>query len=180
MSGQPEFEPEVIRAAQNGEELAIRLLYRAYTPRLRGVLSRVTGRDGDLTEDLVQDTWIEALRVLGNYRGEAAFGTWLVAIGIRLAWSHHRRHHRRTRLLAAAPPPPHASDPPGFEQADLEQALAALPFTQRMVVTLQGIHGYSHHEVAAMLGITESSSRSALTRARATLRQHYSTGRSDG
>jgi RNA polymerase sigma-70 factor (ECF subfamily) len=78
----------VLRAAA-GEREAFDALLLEHRPKLRGVIRRMVGHPED-TDELVQDSILRAWESIKSYRGDAAFGTWLCAIGLRQAIDHLR------------------------------------------------------------------------------------------
>ena len=153
---------------QQGDERAFRELYGRHTPRLFQFVLRVMGEEHD-AEDVVQETWIRATEKLGEFRWEAAFGTWLTGIGLNVARGVLRKRGRWVELDGAAEPwRPPASD---AERIDLERALALLPAGYRTVLLLHDLEGYKHEEIGRMLGIAAGTSKSQLFNARRALRQ---------
>ncbi len=122
-------------------------------------------------EDVVQETWVQATRRLGQFRWESRFGTWLTAIALNQAREVLRRRQRRREpemidsLEVPVPPASHA------DRMDLESAIAALPDGYRAVLVLHDVEGFKHHEIAETLGISPGTSKSQLSGARRTLRR---------
>jgi RNA polymerase sigma factor (sigma-70 family) len=122
---------------------------------------RLTG-DDHAAEDLVQEALCRVLRQWQTFRGEAAFRTWLLSIVVNVD------RDRRRRLRLAEPigpehePPTRAASPPELAVAeelhqDLQRAIDRLPERQREVALLIWGEGLGAADVAAVLGITESS-----------------------
>lgn len=149
----------------SGED-AFRTLYRAHTPALYALALRLTAHDKTEAEDLVQETWVRAVRKMSTFRGESALRSWLCGVLINV-----RRERTRTawRMVDAPDiePVAAANDDAAF---DLERAVAALPVGARDVFVLHDVYGYAHREIAEMLGVVEGTSKSQLARARALLR----------
>jgi RNA polymerase sigma factor (sigma-70 family) len=161
-------EAELIGAVQRGDdERAFRELYRQHTPAMYAMALRLLARNAADAEDAIQEAWLRAVRGLGGFRGDSTLRTWLVGIAVRCALEIGRRRRR---------PVDRAGDdaivrPPDLERLDLEAALAALADGYREIVVLHDVHGYTHGEIAGLLGIDEGTSRSQLSRARQTLRR---------
>jgi RNA polymerase sigma-70 factor, ECF subfamily len=159
----------LIRRFLDGDEAAFRDLYLRHTPRLKMTVRRLLGFRQQEMGDVVQDTWLAACRGMHAYRNDAPFSAWLTSIGARATYAALTRLTSRdtdpaTDDLAA----PERDDP---ESAiDLERALDGLPDTQRVVVVLHDIEGFTHHEIAEQLGIAAGTSKATLFRARRTLR----------
>ena len=125
----------------------------------------------ELADEATQDVFVRAWTKLGSFRGDAQFSTWLhrlaVHVLIRRAQTARRRERRDTTLPLGLEAP-RTSDP--HTRLDLDSAMASLDHVLRQVVVLHDMEGYSHEEIAALLGIGISASRMRLSRARAVLR----------
>jgi RNA polymerase sigma-70 factor, ECF subfamily len=149
-----------------GED-AFRALYRAHTPSLYALAMRLTGGDQGEAEDLVQESWGRALLALPSFRGQSQLRSWLCGLLVNV----RRGRMRADWRMVDAPdiePLTDAGDP--GDALDLERALGSLPEGARDVFVLHDMHGYTHREIAGMLGIVEGTSKSQLTRARTLLR----------
>jgi RNA polymerase sigma-70 factor (ECF subfamily) len=161
-------------------EAEFRRLYAAHAPRLYLWLLRLCGGREAEAEDLMQETWLRAAAKLAEFRWESALSTWLGGIG----WNAYREASRRSprRILAAAPektgPEPIAASDRGEPAAhvDLERALRDLPDGYREVFVLHDVEGYTHDEIAQLLGIAPGTSKSQLARAREWLRRRLGSG----
>jgi RNA polymerase sigma-70 factor, ECF subfamily len=163
-------EVSVIERAQKGEVAAFEELYRQHVGRIYGLCLRML-RQPDRAEDCTQQTFINAWQSLRSFQVRSAFGTWLhrIAVNVVLAQRPHT-------VQGMAP-----SDTVDVEQgwvldtpvevSELEAAIASLPAGARDVLVLSGIYGYSHAEVASMLGIAEGTCKAQLHRARLLLRK---------
>jgi RNA polymerase sigma-70 factor, ECF subfamily len=134
------------------------------------VLCRLAGRSSDAS-DLMQETWLRAVRHLGLFRGQSAFRTWLTGIALNCYREWRRRHARElpAMTLDARAAPDSASD----EVVAVHVALAALTAEHREVIVLHDIEGYTHDEIAATLEIEAGTSKSRLSRARRTFRDRW-------
>jgi DNA-directed RNA polymerase specialized sigma24 family protein len=151
-----------------GDEAAFRQLYQRHTPRLFQFVLRVLGGAEHDAEDVVQETWIRATQKLGEFRWEAAFGTWLTGIGLNVSRSLLRRNGRWDAGEVPEQWCPPATD---GERIDLERALALLPAGYRVVLLLHDVEGYTHEEIGERLGVVPGTSKSQLSHARRALRQ---------
>ena len=125
-----------------------------------------------LAEDVLQETFVEVLRKLHTFRGEAGVGFWIRRIAVNKCLMYLRSgwHSRRvdTETIESLCPP--AQTPQAEHQVALERALATLPDTSRTVVWLHDVEGYTHKEIGAMMDRTTSFSKSQLARAHKRLR----------
>lgn len=177
----PLSDAALVTAARGGDMRAFERLYRLHSSRVMGVCLRMTRRR-DVAEDCVQQTFIRAWRNLAAFEGRSAFGTWLHRIAVNEVLTYARNHGTRVEAsdvniddaageeaaieLAVGPNALDAGD-----VMDVEQALATLPEGARHVVVLQAVYGYSHEEVADMLGIAVGTCKAQLHRGRRLLRE---------
>jgi RNA polymerase sigma-70 factor (ECF subfamily) len=158
----------LVARARSGAFDAFETLYQRHARRIFGLCLRMTGDPGT-AEDLTQDTFVRAWRRLGEFRGDAGFGTWLWRIAVRVALEHGRSRRRRLAREQLAPGPVGPS--PVSAALDLERAIRTLPDGARSVFVLHDVEGRAHDEVARLLGITAGTSKSQLHRARRLLRE---------
>lgn len=159
-------EQRTLDAVRDGDEAAFREVYRLYTPRLLASVSRLLGPRRAEAEDVVQETWLRAVRGLRTFRGESSFSTWLIGIGIRCALEALRRDRPQTH----DDEPSSASATPDAA-IDLERGLRALADGYRAVLLLHDVEGCTHAEIASLLGIEPGTSKSQLFHARRALRE---------
>lgn len=152
------------------DEEAFRSLYRSHTPRLYRIAYRLLRGDPQTAEELIQNVWIRAVGRLPDFRWDSSLRTWLTGILINCVREAERE---RQPLRAVTQQPLEASmDPPaGPERIDLERAVAGLPDGYREILVLHDIEGYSHREIAGLLGINEGTSKSQLSQARHAVRR---------
>lgn len=175
-----EVPAEVIRAARAGDIRAYEAIYRSCQRPVHSLIRRLIGRPA-IADELLQETFVEILRNLQTYTGEGAFGGWVRTIAVNKCLMYLRSpwHRSLARLDsdegaesvvslrdAAAGPEAQAQ-----VSADLERALATLPALTRTVVWLHDVEGYTHAEIARLLGRTTSFSKSQLARAHQRLRE---------
>lgn len=167
-------ETELIDRARRGDPAAERALYDANVDRVFRLAYRMTG-ESHLAEDLVQDTFVRAFDRLGDFRGEAAFSTWLHSVAVSVILNAMRKVKRirsRERDLEAAA---HVGSPPSGTEPDvadrIAEAMDELSEDYRIVVAMHDLEGYTHEEIGAALGVATGTSKARLSRARARLRE---------
>jgi len=164
-------EQELIRRAAQGDEAAVRELYRLHAPRVYAVTRRLAGCDA-LAEDYAQEAWVRALRALPGFRGDARFSTWIHRIAVNAAL--HGRRWRERRVRHEIPLPmalPTYGRAEGTElRLTLAHAVDQLPEGMRRVLILHDVEGYTHEEIGETLGVAAGTSKSQLFKARARLR----------
>jgi RNA polymerase sigma-70 factor (ECF subfamily) len=149
------------------DEAAFRALYRVHSAAMYGLLLRLTGGRTAEAEDALQETWLRAVERLPGFRWESSLRTWLCGIAVRVAMEHARKNPS----TGLEPPEPDTAAPSRETAADLRDAVAALADGFRQVLVLHDIEGYTHREIAEMLGIEEGTSKSQLFRARRAIRE---------
>jgi RNA polymerase sigma-70 factor (ECF subfamily) len=166
----PIDEVDVIARAAAGDGRAFETLYRQHAPRVYGLCLRLTGGAAQ-AEDCAQEAFIAAWRALPTFAHRSRFSTWLhrIAVNTVLAGRRRRDADARTRDEEPAPEPTRGD---GAEASlDFERAIARLPRGARDVFVLAALYGYSHEEVAELLGIAVGTSKAHLHRARQLLAQ---------
>jgi RNA polymerase sigma-70 factor (ECF subfamily) len=175
--------PDVLVArARAGDLEALEALYRAFETPVYNLALRMLGTAED-AEDVLQETFLEVMRSLRGYRGDGHLWAWVRRIAASKALMRIRRDQVRAAevldeegIAAASPPGP--AGPAGAIPAriDLERALERLSRTSRAVVWLHDVEGYTHEEIAELMGKTVSFSKSQLARAHARLRRMLEPG----
>ncbi len=147
-------------------------LVRRHQSAVRRFLRHLTGGDAALADDLAQETFLQAHRTLAQFRGDAAFTTWLFGIAHNY-WRNARRRQRTVPLepghlaaLGTSPSPAAASD----LKSDLGQALASLAPDERTALHLCYQEGFSHSEIAALLDWPLGTVKTHLNRSKEKLR----------
>lgn len=149
------------------DEVAFVELYRACTPYLLLLSRRLLGGAAD-AEDAIQETWIRAIRALPAFRWDSSLRTWLAGIAINCSRELLRRRAKSRSVNAAGEAETDAVPLSGASGVEL--LLRALPEGCREVLVLHDLEGYTHEEIAALLGIDAGTSKSQLSRARSRLR----------
>ena len=167
-------EPELIARVVAGDRLAARELYDAHAERVFRLAFRLTG-ESELARELTQETFIRAFAQLGRFRGESALSTWLHRVTISVV-SNAMRKVRRFRaretdldeagLMAVEG---RAADPDLRDK--LHRAIDELPEIYRTTFVMHDVEGYTHEEIANVLGVAEGTCKSRLSVARAQLRE---------
>jgi len=171
------IDPGIVKRAARGDVRAHDIIYRAFATPVYSICLRFTKVPAH-AEDLVQETFIEVMRSISRFRGEAALGSWIRRIAVtkslmflRSAWT------KRCQSLAddwhdntEGRPDSHGISSHPDDAIDLDSALANLPDVARAVVWLHDVEGFTHKEIATLMGKTESFSKSQLSRAYQKLR----------
>lgn len=159
----------VLARARSGDAAALEALFRAFEAPVYNLARRICRTTED-AEDVVQETFFEVCRSIRNYRGDGSIWGWIRSITASKALMRLRRNkYRDTDELDDQVTPMRREDT-GLRM-DLEAALERLGETSRAVVWLHDVEGYTHEEIAGMMGKTVSFSKSQLARAHARLRR---------
>lgn len=151
--------------AAGGDTAAFGRLYFRHAARVHALARRLLGPAD--AEDGAQEVFVRAWQRLGQFRGEAAFSTWLhrLAVNVLLReMEKGRRHSSDDAALEALVHVPKEGD------IDLERALTTLAPGIREVVVLHDMESYTHAEIGELLGIGQSASKMRLHRGRSALR----------
>jgi RNA polymerase sigma-70 factor (ECF subfamily) len=167
-------ERELIARVVAGDRLAARELYDAHAPRVFRLAFRLTG-ESELARELTQETFIRAFAQLGRFRGESALSTWLHRVTISVVSNAMRKVKRfRARETDLDQATSMAAEPRRAEpdlRDKLHRAIDELPEIYRTTLVMHDVEGYTHEEIASVLGVAEGTCKSRLSVARAQLRE---------
>ena len=175
-------DPALVARAVDGDAAAWRTIYTATRDRLFGLLLHHIG-NRDEALDVLQDTYVSAVKGIARYRGEGSLEAWLSGIALRRARDWKRRLLGRMKSTDTLE---HPADAGGVPEPDhelgrrLRNALAALPERQRAAVLLHEHLGYSFREVGSILGISEATARVHAFRGREALRERLAPAEETG
>ena len=163
--------------AARGDRRAFERLYRTHADRVFSLCLRMVG-DRGRAEELTQDAFVRCWEKLEQFRGDSAFGTWLHRLAVNVVLNDRQTERRRRDrhddgvedVDSLAFGDVRASNAPGLS-IDLEQAIAGLPKGARRVFVLHDVQGYTHEEIAEILGVTAGGCKAQLHRARMLLRE---------
>jgi RNA polymerase sigma-70 factor, ECF subfamily len=171
-------DPPLAAAYQPGSLEDFDRLYRDnYAPVLRMLVGVL--RDRPAAEECTQDAFVRALRAWPKWRPDAPAEAWLHRIALNVAISYRRREGLRTlaQVLSrfGSSRATTGADDPG-ESSELLTALRRLPPRQSAVLVLRFNHGYSNRDIAAALGVAESTIASRLAAAKLGLHRQLEAG----
>lgn len=179
-----ETEKDLVTAARNKDEAAIRSIVRAHNRMLFRMARSILASD-DEAEDAVQAAYVRAFTGLSAFRGEARLGTWLGRIVINEALGRVRRERPTLSIdavetlcaaeviafpMTGAPPDPERSMAQHQVRRILERAIDELPEPFRLVLVARLVEGMSVEDTAELLGLRPETVKTRLFRARALLR----------
>lgn len=165
---------ELIHRCRAGDQEAHFRLYKLYSKAMYNVGYRITGNEED-AEDVLQEAFISAFKNLNHYRGDSSFGSWVKKIVINKAINLLKKRkwelmpeHEEFDVPAEEPEQEYR---PELQVDTVRKAILQLPGGYRSVLSMYLLEGYDHQEIAEIMGITESTSKSQLNRAKSKLRE---------
>ncbi len=165
---------ELLRGCIENNAKVQKLFFERFAPKMFGVCLRYASCKEE-AEDMLQDGFVRVFNNLSSYRNEGSLEGWIrriiVHVAIRFKQSQKLQFKEHTYLentteVAASPEILNQLD-----QSEMLSLVQTLPEGYRMIFNLHAIEGYSHGEIAQLLDIQESTSRSQLAKARKWLLQ---------
>ncbi len=159
---------QLIRACQQNDRTAQRLMVEQYSPLLYSISLRYAP-DASFAKDILQEGLIRVFKNIHQFDpAKGKLKSWLCKIIINAALTHYKKLRYDTEVYGLDAPD-HVEIPDVYAQLGAEELMkliGQLPEGYRLVFNLSIIEGYSHKEIAELLNIKEASSRSQLQRAR--------------
>ncbi|MBI1227044.1 MAG: sigma-70 family RNA polymerase sigma factor [Bacteroidetes bacterium] len=174
-------EIELVQLCRNGDEQAQRQLYSRYVGAMFHTVLRLTANRED-AEDLTQEVFIKVFEKLDSFRGESTVGAWIKRVAVNTTLNFLRQANRLKMVAVESQNLPPEAEPEVDETAwandirRIHEAMGELPDGCRLVFNLHLLEGYRHQDVAQMLGITESTSKTQYMRAKRILREKLMVG----
>lgn len=172
-----EAESALIDLCLKGNRTAQHRMYSMYCDAMYNVCYRMTGSEMQ-AEDALQESFIDVFKNLSGFRGESSLGAWIKRIVInhclnqlkqrRIVFEEIKEQYAETVWEDSGD---YDEEAQSYEVHRVKNAIMMLPDGYRQVLTLYLIEGYDHSEIAEILGIQESGSKSQYSRARAKLRE---------
>lgn len=158
-----------------GERQAQYEIYQLYSKAMFNTAYRITGNNMD-AEDVLQESFVNAFRNLRSSKGTAAFGSWLKRIVVNNAINLVKKRRLDFESVDDRPDVDMLTDKIedsdfSYEVSLVKEGIAKLPDGYRVVITLYLLEGFDHKEIAEVLGVTESTSKSRYNRAKKKLRE---------
>ncbi len=166
-------EHDLIKSCRQGDRNAQRDLYDFYSAKMYAVCYRYVKNSME-AEDVMVTAFMKVFDHLGQFKGEGSFEGWIRRIMVNEALTHLRKSRNmylEMDIVHAERQPHYDQHSTQLEAEDLINMIQELPAGYRAVFNMYAIDGYSHKEIAEHLGITESTSKSQLNRARAYLQR---------
>lgn len=181
-----EQDAEMLRRLHDGDRTAMAELYDRYFDRVYSLVFNQVDRNRDVAEDIVQETFLAALKSARGFKGRSSAYTWLCSIAYHKVADHYRRQSReRKRMVSGVDVDTvDVSENPGtqpqpdtlIESAETRQvvneALAKLPWDYRQVLILKYVEELSVQEISQIMDRSPKSIEGLLTRSRKALQTH--------
>jgi RNA polymerase sigma factor (sigma-70 family) len=164
----------LIQMAIQEDEKAFREIYDMLSGKMYSLCVRYTGNTHD-ADDVFQEGLIRLYRNLNKYLGTGSFEGWARRIFVNSCLDHLKTKQKLLYAELSDNIDVPASEISGMErltQSDLIKVIQQLPSGYRLIVNLYLVEGYTHKEISEMLGISEGTSKSQLSRAKAVLQKN--------
>lgn len=164
-----------MEACRTGTRSAQFELYSLYSRAMYNTALRMVGQPGD-AEDLLQNAFTEVFMKIDSFRGESTIGAWIKRIVVNKCINFLKVRRIQFAELSAGHGEPVVDEAPeeSVPKATVERihrAINELPDGYRIVFSLYVLEGYDHEEISQILGISEQTSKSQFSRAKAKLRE---------
>jgi RNA polymerase sigma factor (sigma-70 family) len=159
----------IVERCRNGEKKAFRELYDLYAKSMLNISIRILNNKEE-SEDVLQESFMSAFNNIGNFDGTHSFGAWLKRIVINRSLDVMKK--KKIKLVPieqndfAEEGNEEEEDETVFDTNTIRMNLTKLPDGYRTILSLYLFEDLSHKEIAEMLNITESTSKSQYHRAR--------------
>ncbi len=174
---------EIIESSKDGDPKAQYQLYRLYAKAMYNICMRMLNNREE-AEDLLQESFTDAFMKLGSFRYESSFGAWIKRIVINNCINSIQKKKielvHREREMEPEP----VEDAVDYAEIEMDvrrihRALEELPDGYRVIFSLYALEGYDHTEIAQILGISESTSKSQYLRAKQKIRDILNTNHNE-
>ncbi len=168
-----EIHSKLIKTARKGDQQSMFRLYKLYVQAMYNTCIRMVSNQYD-AEDIIQESFVKAFKNLDSFRGESSFGSWLKRIVINQSITFIKSKKLEFTdfdNLQIVSDEPEKSNFPEIEPGKIHESIKTLPEKARVVLNLYLLEGYRHKEIAEILNISESTSKSQYLRAKQLLRE---------
>ena len=169
---------QLIEECRNGSSKAQFEIYKLYYKAMYNTCLRFV-RDPMEAEDVMQEAFLSAFRNIDSFRGEVSFGSWLKRIVVNRSLDALRRKRldldpiEEGRMVIDTDD--YTDDETVYKVEQVKKAIASLPDSYRVLLTLHLIEGYDHEEIAQIMEMSNAAVRTAYSRARKKLQEMLET-----
>ncbi len=170
----------VIAACQQGDREAFRLLFEAYKDKVFSIAVYSFGGDASVADDVTQQIFLKLFTVIGQFRGESEFTTWLYRMVVNACLDERRKRRRFLPWGDTMPSNSGEKKPQEKQYAQIEiaeavrAAIGELKPTFRLPILLKYIEGLSYEEIATVMGCSKGTVASRLNRGHGELARRLS------
>jgi len=164
-------ESDLLEGCREGDRKMQKALYERFAPKMFGVCLRYAG-NAEEAEDILQEGFVKVFGKIGSFRGEGSFEGWIRRIIVNTAIEHFRRKtylqpvtEKEEQTLESD----YLSVLDNLAEKDIIGLVQQLSPGYRSVFNMYVIEGYTHKQIGEILGISEGTSKSQLSRAKAIL-----------
>lgn len=166
--GNTDIHKNLVEESKKGSNKAQYSLYKLYAGAMFNTSYRMM-RNREEAEDMLQESFSEAFMNLNRFRFESTFGAWLKRIVVNKCINEIKRKKadlEYTDNIANYSQKENDNDLPTLSIDKVKEAMEQLPSGSRMIFQLYLLEGYDHREIAEILGVSESNSKSQYMRAK--------------
>jgi RNA polymerase sigma factor (sigma-70 family) len=168
-----ESESDIIEGCILGNPRMQRMLYEKFSPKMYALCIRYAGNTDD-AQDILQDGFVKVFGNIARFKGTGSFEGWIRRIIVNTAIEHFRKkntlqvidEHTENQLADD-----HTNIFNLLEAKELLEIIKSMPAGYRTVFNLYAVEGYTHKEIAAMMNLTEGTSKSQYARAKSWLQE---------
>lgn len=173
MSKQRKYtEQELIEGCSKGNRSCQYALYEQFSRRMMAVCLRYS-KSTQQAEDILQEGFVKVFQHIKDFRKQSQLETWITRIMVNTALNMHRKKLYLFPMVdvkeTALADPNENLDSLAFDQ--LVEMIQSLPHGCQLIFNMYAVEGYTHQEIAGLLGITEGTSKSQYARAKELLRK---------
>lgn len=166
-------ETDLLAGCIRGERRMQQLLYERFAPKMYGVCLRYAG-NAEEAEDILQEGYIKVFRKINTFRSEGSFEGWIRRIFVNTAIEYYRKKTYMqpiTEHEEATVEGQYLSVLDSLAEQDIIKLVQQLSPGYRTVFNMYVVEGYTHKQIADLLGISEGTSKSQLSRAKHILQE---------
>jgi len=168
--GYKDIHSHLIEACKRGERKAQFEIYKLYSKAMYNAAYRILNNSTE-AEDIIQESFLKAFQKLNHFSGDVSFGAWLKKIVINASLDELRKKKIEFEdieniKISKIEQEDYNESSKEYEVKKIKDAIMILPDGYRIVLSLYLLEGYDHDEIAEITGISASTSRSQLARAK--------------
>jgi len=161
------LESSIIKGCKNGDSMAFKAFVEGYSAYMYTICYRYMG-DKEVAKDALQESLVQVVTSIHKYQEQGRFKGWVSTVTVKkcLDLLRKEKRHNYAALDMMAEPGVREQSSLRLEQEDVMAFIESLPSNYRIAINMFLIEGYSHREISQHMNITESSSRSLVSRGR--------------